>query len=709
VSTRTEIFRILVIDDTPSIHEDLRKILTPTPARGAEMHDLATALFGIASPLKHRPTFDIASAFQGEAGLALLVEALAEKRPFAVAFVDMRMPPGWNGIETIRQLWAADPALQVVICTAYSDASWEETFRELGDSDSLLILKKPFDTAEALQIAHALTKKWVSARENRERLASLDGSVRQRTTELRAAEEKFAQAFDANPLPQVIQDLATGNFIEVNAAFGRLSGRSSFPIAAGNFRLDSSIASLLRRHDLLDTLRAGHPIDELPFTLERDDEPVREMRCSSRAVVIGHRPCALWIFRDVTEQLQLEQQFRQAQKMEAVGQLAAGVAHDFNNLLTVILSYSSFVLDDTELAAEHRTGLGQVCAAAQRAAALTRQLLVFSRRQITATEPIDVGYTLTNLRDMLTRLLPERIRFDWRCDENLPPVMADAANIEQIVMNLVVNARDAIVDCGTITLRLTALTFDEAEKLRHADARAGRFVCLAVSDDGRGMEANIVGRIFEPFFTTKDVGQGTGLGLSTVYGIVHQQGGWIEVNSTPGRGSSFHIFLPAIEDAHAKARSATAPGFAPALKPGRGETILLVEDDPFLRETTALVATRAGYEVTKAADGPSALKVWNESPRPFDLLLTDLMMPNGLTGIELATQIRSQYPALKIIFSTGYSDDLLRSGASAIEKFHLLLKPYSSSALLDMLQHALHPALRRPTEPAAELTASPFP
>jgi signal transduction histidine kinase/CheY-like chemotaxis protein len=532
--------------------------------------------------------------------------------------------------------------------------------------------------------------------------------VRQRTTELRAAEEKFAQAFDANPLPQVIQDLATGNFVEINSAFARLSGMQSYPIASGNFRHDSNLVGLMRRSDLLDTLRAGQPIDELAFTLEREKEPVRELRCSSRAVVIGQRPCAVWIFRDVTEQLQLEHQFRQAQKMEAVGQLAAGVAHDFNNLLTVILSYSSFVLDDTALAAEHRTGLGQVCAAAQRAAALTRQLLVFSRRQITTTEPIDVGYTLTNLRDMLTRLLPERIRFDWRCDDDLPLVMADAANIEQIVMNLVVNARDAIVNCGTIRLRLTAITLDETDKLRHADARVGRFVCLSVSDDGKGMEPAIVARIFEPFFTTKDVGQGTGLGLSTVYGVVHQQGGWIEVTSTPGRGSSFQVFLPAIEDPNAKARANTSPGFLPALKPGRGETILLVEDDPFLRETTALVATRAGYEVTKAADGPSALKAWAESTRPFDLLLTDLMMPNGLTGIQLATQIRSQHPTLKIIFSTGYSDELLRSGASAIEKFHLLLKPYSSSALLDMLQQALHPSSRRPLETTAELTASPF-
>jgi two-component system, cell cycle sensor histidine kinase and response regulator CckA len=707
VNTESETFRILIIDDTLSIHQDLRKILAPTNPADDAVQDFASAIFGSVNPVRQRPKFTVDSAMQGEEGLAKLRGALEEKRPYAVAFVDMRMPPGWNGIETIQQLWAADPTLQVIICTAYSDASWEQMSRELGDSDSLLILKKPFDTAEALQLAHALTRKWAGAREISDRLASLDGSVRQRTSELRAAEEKFAQAFNANPLPQVIQDLTTGYFIELNTAFAQLSGLSNLP-SEKKLLENSPLFEPLQRLALLESLRAGEPIDELAFSFERDDQPAREMRCSSRAVVIGHRPCAVWVFRDVTDQLQLEHQFRQAQKMEAVGQLAAGIAHDFNNLLTVILSYSSFVLDDTTLATEHRTGLGQVCAAAQRAAALTRQLLVFSRRQITTTESVDVGYTLANLREMLARLLPERIKFDWMCEENLPPVMADTANIEQIVMNLVVNARDAITNCGTIRLRLAAITLDDTDKLRHADARDGRFVCLSVSDNGKGMEPAIVARIFEPFFTTKGVGQGTGLGLSTVYGIVHQQGGWVEVASTPGRGSSFHVFLPALENSTATPRVTTPPGFSAALKPGRGETILLVEDDPFLRETTALVATRAGYHVTKAADGPSALKAWAEAVRPFDLLLTDLVMPNGLTGIQLATQIRSQYAPLKIIFSTGYSDDLLRSGAAAIDRFHLLLKPYSSGTLLDMLQQALQPGLRGTSEYLPGLTLSPF-
>jgi signal transduction histidine kinase len=701
VNAQTETFRILVIDDTPSIHQDLRKILAPANPEDSAIQDFASSIFGSANPIRRRQKFRVDSAMQGEEGLRKLRQALAENQPYAVAFVDMRMPPGWNGIKTIQQLWAADPTLQVIICTAYSDASWEQVSCELGDSDNLLILKKPFDNAEALQLAHTLTRKWEGARENSNRLASLDGSVRQRTTELRAAQEKFAQAFNANPLPQVIQDLTTGHFVELNDAFVRLFGSASQP-SESKLLDNTPVLEPLQRPALLASLRSGEPIDELAFSFERANQPARELRCSSRAVAIGERACAVWVFRDVTEQLQLEHQFRQAQKMEAVGQLAAGIAHDFNNLITVILSYSSFVLDDTTLAAEHRTGLGQVCAAAQRAAALTRQLLVFSRQQVTTTEPIDVGSTLANLREMLGRLLPERIKLEWTCAENLPPVMADAASIEQIAMNLVVNARDAITTCGTIQLRVAEITLCLNDKLRCAEAREGRFVCLSVIDDGKGMEPAVVARIFEPFFTTKGIGQGTGLGLSTVYGIVHQQSGWVEVESTPGRGSSFHVFLPALGNASARRRVTTPPGFSAGLRANAGETILLVEDDPFLRETTALVLSHAGYQITKAADGPSALEAWAEAVRPFDLLLTDLVMPNGLTGVQLAAQLQSQHQPLKVILTTGYSDELLRLGTAEIGPFDLLLKPYSSGTLLELLQSGLHPR----SDPATALASS---
>jgi PAS domain S-box-containing protein len=677
--------RVLVIDDTVQIHGDFVKILNP-PATGSDSAFLAanTRLFGDASP-PASARFEVDCASQGEEGLARVVQALAENRPYAVAFVDMRMPPGWDGLETIRQLWAADPALQVVICTAFSDHSWSQLVKGIGQTDNLLILRKPFENIEVLQLAHALARKWEITRRDRELLVNLDAAVRERTAELREAEARFTRAFEANPMPQAIQDLETGRIIEVNTAHVKFSGMTRAQILGATPETFGQGLDPQRWRGLIASLRAGQAVDEWPFVFATPDRPPRELRCSGRAVTIAGRACAVWVLRDITEQNQLERQFLQAQKMEAVGKLAAGIAHDFNNLLTVILSYTSFALDDATLPEEHRAGLSQVLAAGKRAAALTRQLLVFSRRQISSPKALDFGITLSNLRDMLARLLPEHIKFECHCAENLPRVFADPANLEQIVMNLVVNARDAITRAGSIRVGLTAVSLTEDDRRRHPDARSGNFLCLTVADNGRGMDATVLSHIYEPFFTTKDVGQGTGLGLSTVYGIVRQHEGWIEVESTVNVGTTFSVFLPALTESGV--RPATAQPFAPAGVPplGRGERILLVEDEQSVRDTVRIVASRAGYNVTTAVDGPSALKAWAETAQPFDLLFTDMVMPNALTGTELALKLRALHPGLKVILSTGYSEELLKQGAHGLENARLLLKPYGSAKLLEIL------------------------
>jgi signal transduction histidine kinase/DNA-binding NarL/FixJ family response regulator len=686
-------YRILIIDDTPTIHEDFRKILTPTEATvSSQVHDYASAIFGATGAATAKPSqFVIDSAMQGDEGLERVVDAQREGFPYALAFVDMRMPPGWGGIETIRRIWAVDPSIQIVICTAFSDVSWEETVRSLGETDHLLILKKPFDGVEALQLAHALTKKWTIARQNSERVARLDHVIRRRTDELHAAENKFLHAFNASPLPQIIQDLNTGQVLEGNDAHLKFTGRSREQLVLTDEWFGIGPAPE-EWPALLGKVKSGEPVDEFPILCEDAKGGLREIRCSGRAMTIDQHACAVWIFRDVTDQRQLENQLRQSQKMEAVGQLAAGVAHDFNNLLTVILSYASFVLEDQTLAEEHRIGLSQVSAAAQRAAALTRQLLVFSRRQIAKPEPLDLRATLGSLREMLARLLPERIRLDFCFDEQLPSVLADPANIEQVVMNLVVNARDAIPTAGTIRMELREINVGEAEARRHANARCGRFVRLSVTDDGKGMDEATQSRIFEPFFTTKVAGQGTGLGLSTVYAIVRQHEGWIEVQSAPNRGASFSIFLPIWSGEETPdLPSENAVEFGPTMQ-GCGERVLLVEDEPFLRETVSLLATRAGYDVTIAPDARAAREAWSAASKPFDLLFTDIVMPNGVTGLELANELREQNPHLKVILTTGYSEDLLKDGAPAVNGHSLLLKPYGSTALLELMRRTLDAA-----------------
>ncbi|HVU23918.1 MAG TPA: response regulator [Opitutus sp.] len=681
--------RILVIDDTPGIHEDFRKIFSAPETVPARLAADAVALFDTApQPASPGTGLVVDSAFQGRDGVEMVRRALEQDRPYALAFVDMRMPPGWDGLETIKHLWQIDPRLQTVICTAHSDQSWHEIHAVLGPSDSLIILKKPFDHLEARQLAHALCRKWSLARENEIRLGQLDDLVRERTRELKLAEERFARAFDANPLPQAIQNLETGEILEVNDAHLRACGLTRGQILGATPRDFGHGLDPHRWQELINTLRQGGTVDEWPFTFIVPGHPPREFRCSARAVTIGGQLCAVWLFRDVTQQIQLEHQLRQSQKMEAVGQLAAGLAHDFNNLLTVILSFSSLALGDESLPEEHRTGLTQVCSAAQRAATLTRQLLVFSRRQIANPAPLDLAASLDTFRAMLKRLLPERITLAWHHGENLPLVFADAANIEQVVMNLVVNARDAIDDTGTIRLDLDAITFGPDDVLRHPHSRPGRFLRLAVADDGKGMDEEILNHAFEPFFTTKGVGLGTGLGLSTVYGIVQQHKGWIEATSVPGRGSTFSVYLPVLEEDRGPpaARTKSAAAEPPH---GRGERILLVEDEPFVRDTTALVAGKAGYHITKADDGPGALRAWEAAATPFDLLITDMMMPNGINGAELALKLRVLNPRLKVIFSTGYSAELLRQGAHALAGARLLLKPYDSAKLLQVVRETL--------------------
>ncbi|HZZ58847.1 MAG TPA: ATP-binding protein [Opitutaceae bacterium] len=544
-----ETHRVLVVDDTPAIHDDFRKVFQPADEAIDVLNGEAAALFGPEAGRTAEPTLEflIDSAQQGREGAELVRKSVDEGRPYALAFVDMRMPPGWDGLETVQQLWRIDPRLQVVICTAHSDHSWQKIHEVLGPTDSLIILKKPFDHIEARQLAHALVRKWTLSRANESRVLELDSLVQERTRELHQAELRFTRAFEANPHAQTLIALDRFEVLATNAAFNR-----QFNLTAEELK-GASPETLGRGMDpqrwmkLREALLAGREVDDHPVVFEPHPGVRRDLRCSARAVMIGDRLCSVWLLRDVTEQLRLEQQLRQAQKMDAVGQLAAGIAHDFNNLLAVINTYVGVMLSRKSYDPADSADLLQVRAAADRAAALTRQLLLFSRRQAAILEPAEVGAALEELRHMLARVLPERVALDWTVEPGLPRVLIDATNLEQAVMNLVINARDAIADQGRVAVSIAATDIGAEATQRHQKAREGRFVVISVQDTGQGMSADVLAHIFEPFFTTKEPGKGTGLGLSTVYGIADQHGGWVEVASTPGLGTTFQIYLPAEE------------------------------------------------------------------------------------------------------------------------------------------------------------------
>ena len=401
---------------------------------------------------------------------------------------------------------------------------------------------------------------------------------------------------------------------------------------------------------------------------------------------------------DVTEMLNLEAQFRHAQKLESVGQLAAGVAHDFNNILTVIQGYADCLLARAPADTTTLKGLKEIAGASRRAAALTRQLLMFSRKQLIQPKVLDLNAVLQNLANMLLRLLGEDIRLQANYAPSLPQIEADTGMLEQVVMNLAVNSRDAMPKGGKLTLATANVRIDEAYASQHPDARPGNFVRLTVTDNGCGMDALTLDRIFEPFFSTKEVGKGTGLGLATVYGIVKQHGGWVEVTSQLGAGTTFDIYFPvAAQQTPASGESLTA---SPSVRGGK-ETILLVEDEPVLRELVREVLGQYEYQVIEAGSGVEALRAWDENDGQIDLLLTDMVMPEGMTGSEVAVQLRKRKPDLKVIFTSGYSPEVMGKDFGQSDAV-FLSKPYLPPQLAQVVRQCLdnHPRRLQPVIPA---------
>jgi signal transduction histidine kinase len=573
--------RILVVDDNPAIHDDFRKVLGGAHEPQGDLKSVEAALFGDELAPALTASFEIDSAYQGQEALAKVEQSLAAQRPYAMIFVDVRMPPGWDGVETILRIWQVYPELPVVICTAYSDYSWEEMIRKLGASDNLVILKKPFDNVEVLQLACAFSHKWELNRQAHLKLEELGQMVAQRTRQLETAN----------------QDLR----------------------------------------------------------------------------------------REIQDRLQAERQLRHAQKMEAIGQLAAGVAHDFNNILTVIHGHSSLLLMRLGEQGPHTKSLTEIRHSADRAANLVRQLLMFSRKQILQFRNVDLGDVIRSVSGMLRQLVGEHVILETECDKHLAPVFADRGMVEQVTVNLTLNARDAMPRGGHIKLACSEVILDEAAVKPDSDARPGRFIRFTASDTGCGIDAEGLTHLFEPFYTTKEAGKGTGLGLATVFGIVKQHQGWIEVRSEVNVGTTFSLYFPVSSQSVQKSSETLD---ATPLPTGT-ETILLAEDEPSLREMVQEVLRLHGYRVLTAASGPAALEVWHGEERPIDLLLTDMVMPGGMMGTDVAAELRRANPDLKVIYTTGYSPGAAGASHAFEEGVNFLAKPYSPNKLAEIVRKCL--------------------
>jgi len=499
---------------------------------------------------------------------------------------------------------------------------------------------------------------------------------------LRASEERYRFLFENNPQPMWVFDNESLAFLAVNQAACRhygYSGEEFLRMTIQDIHPPEDVPSLLQR---LGSEPEEHQESGV-WRHRKKDGTVFEVEITSHPLLFGGHNAQLILALDVTERRHLEAQLRQSQKLEAVGTLAGGVAHDFNNLLTTILGYSELVLQQLDADSPLREEVGEIQRAGERAAGLTHQLLAFSRKQVLAPVVLDLNTAVADMEKMLQRLIGEDVSLAAVLDPNLWCVRADPGQIEQVIVNLVVNARDAMPRGGKVTIETRNIDLDDSYVRAHAYVRPGEHVCLSVSDTGTGMDAETRSRIFEPFFTTKGPAKGTGLGLSTVYGIVKQSGGSIEVYTEPGRGTSFKVYLPRVFGSEERAApQARRPA------PSGSETVLLVEDEEAVRRLARLVLEKIGYTVLEAGSAEEALSLTADSAHRVDLVLTDSVMP-GMSGPELAQRLRTERSNLKVLFMSGYTDDaIVRHGLlDAREAF--LQKPFTPDLLARKVREVL--------------------
>jgi two-component system cell cycle sensor histidine kinase/response regulator CckA len=510
-------------------------------------------------------------------------------------------------------------------------------------------------------------------------------------TERKKAEEIFRTAFNANPEPITIATIAEGRYIDVNESFLRVTGYRREEVI-GHTSLELKFwARPEDRAKLVEMLWEQGCVRDLEITYRTKSGEERIALDSAEALEIAGQECIIAILRDITEKKFLEKQLRQTQRMEAVGQLSGGIAHDFNNLLGVIIGYSEILEQRLPQNDPLRKECGQIKKAGQSAASLTRQLLAFSRQQVLELKVLDLNSIVLHVEKMLRRLIGEDIDLKATLGTRLGCIKADQSQIEQVIMNLAVNARDAMPQGGKLMIETANVDLDEDYARRHQPQKPGAYVLLTVADTGMGMDAETQSRIFEPFFTTKELGKGTGLGLSTVYGIVRQSGGHIWVYSEPGQGTTFKIYLPLIKQAAPLEKPVS--GLA---EPLRGtQTILLVEDEDPLRELTRSLLEGGGYTVLEAERPDKAIEIAVRHAGPIHLMLTDIIMP-GMNGRVLAANLAAIRPEMKVIFISGYTGfthpGLADSGVT------FLAKPFTRESLLRKLREVLESEVKLETK-----------
>ncbi len=785
--------RILLIDEDPAGHEELRAALATDGGRAG---------------------FEIDASPQVEAGLACISKAINAARPYSVVFINVRPGAGRNALDALQRIWREDPDIEAILL-ASSDESAQALLKGSEVPERLFVLKKPYDRFQLRQITVALAQKREMSRQASVHAQELENLVHERTRALQRAfsllqatldstadgifvadlagravsfnevflriwnipmaklgspelqddrllthgvkllrnpaefeqnvqqairqpgqeqsgtlefrdgrvfeyrarpqrrggeivgriwsfhditrrrhaedavqgsEARFQLLFENNPNPIIIYDKTTLAFLSANEAALRHYGyaREEFLTKSlHELALPEEIPTFVDRLSKIDSTPV--PGNSGVWRHRKKNGLLGEVEITSQSIVLAGKPAWLSLALDVTERLSLEAQLRQSQKMESVGQLAGGIAHDFNNLLTVINGHTSLLLMQPGLDPKAAERVREISEASRRAADLTRQLLAFSRKQELHPQVVDLNEVVNNITKMLRRILGEDILLDVNFSPNVPPVKADLGMLEQVLLNLAVNSRDAMPKGGQLRIGTSSLMIDAGYVKQNPEASPGRAVCLSFADTGCGIPPEHLSRIFEPFFTTKELDRGTGLGLATVYGIIKQHQGWIKVSSRLNEGTTFDIFLPA---SNQKPGEVTMSSAAPRVIGGT-ETILVVEDETPLRKLIQHILESYGYKVIEASTGVAALEAWELHSRKIDLLLSDLILPDGMSGQELAELLQKSKSGLKVVFMSGYDTQKLAKDHMLPTAATFLQKPFHARKLAETVYDCL--------------------
>jgi two-component system cell cycle sensor histidine kinase/response regulator CckA len=512
---------------------------------------------------------------------------------------------------------------------------------------------------------------------------SLLGNILERKV-VEAERTKLALALEQSIEAVIITD-TSGTIEYVNSGFEKSTGYHRDEVIGKTPRiLKSGKKDDAFYRELWDTLIRGDawrgriPNKRRDGTIYESEQVISPVR-DAEGQIVGF----LSVAEDVTRSVQMEAEFRQAQKMESIGRLAGGIAHDFNNLLTAILGFAQLVLDETDSASPVRGDVQEIVQAGERAAKLTKQLLAFGRKQIMQIQPVDINAIVMNMDQILRRTLGEDVELVTMITEGIGTIEADTGLLEQVLMNLAVNARDAMPRGGKLLISSAVVDRDQEDLLAHPEAKPGDYVLLSVKDTGAGMSPDVRERAFEPFFTTKEKGKGSGLGLSTVYGIVNQLRGHIELDTEPGKGTEFRIYFPRSTE------RALAPTYQPVeTLPAGKERVLLVEDESTVRRLTLRQLRSLGYRVTEARNGEEALRLFQKSTEPIDLVLTDVIMPT-MGGPELVDKVRQKNPNVKVVYMSGFAEELTMDQINVSNPSALVVKPFTREQLAMALRNAL--------------------